>query len=531
MSLTSLSFLIFISIVTILYFVVPGRLQWFVLLTASIVFYLFAGPKYIVFVAVSTIVTFLCAGQIQKLHDGEDEKAASGTLDRSQVKELKKKVTAKCRKWLLLDLLVNLGLLAVLKYLNFALRGVSAILRAGGIQWEKQFALILPLGISFYTFMLVGYILDIFWRRYPAEKSFRRFALYTVYFPHITQGPISRYNKLSPQLDTVHPFDYDRVAKGFQLFLWGYFEKLVIADRLSVFANGVYDKWQVLTGVPLVVAIVFFSMQLYLDFQGCMDICRGISEVFGISLEPNFARPYFSKTMPEFWRRWHITLGAWFKDYLLYPVSMSSLCKSVNKWSRRKWGNAASRTVSTIIPAACVWLITGLWHGAAVQYVLWGVYHGFLIIGGAVMEVPFRKLGELLHINMKTWSFGLFRMARTFLLSAVGRIFFLSAGLRQAFILIGRTFNFRHPSLYMLWNKDLYDFGLNQRNFMLSLLLIAMIWGVGMVQEHGVVIRDWIAAQNLLFRWILYLSLIAAILVLGMYGEGYNAAAFVYQKF
>ncbi len=531
MSLTSLSFLIFICIVTCLYFILPGRFQWTVLMAASIVFYLAAGPKYIVFVLISTIVSFLCAGQIQKLHDNEDETAASGSLDRQQIKALKKTVTVKCRRWLLLDLLINLGLLGVMKYLNFALRGVSALLQTAGIHWEKQFSLILPLGISFYTFMLVGYILDIFWRRYPAEKSFRKFLLYTIYFPHITQGPISRYNKLAPQLDEAHPFDYDRVAKGFQLLLWGYFEKLVIADRLAVFANGVYDRWKVLTGLPLIVAIVFFSMQLYLDFQGCMDICRGISEVFGIRLEINFARPYFSKNMPEFWRRWHITLGAWFKDYLLYPVSMSSLCKSVNKWSRRKWGNAASRTVSTIIPAACVWMVTGLWHGAAVQYVLWGVYHGFLIIGGAVMAVPFQKLGEALQINMKAWSFDLFRMARTFLLSAIGRIFFLSAGLRQAFLLIRRTFNFRHPSLYMLWNKGLYDFGLNQRGFLLSILLIAMIWGVGMVQERGIVIRDWIAEQNLVFRWILYLSLIAAILVLGIYGEGYNASAFVYQKF
>ena len=514
-----------------LYYTVFRRAQWVLLLIASTVFYLLAGPKYMVYIIVTALVTYGSARKIQSLHDEEERETEKAKADRDRQKKLRKEYTAKRKRWLLLDLFINIGILATIKYLDFFLQGVTGILARFGIEWSKTFAFVLPLGISFYTFMVVGYILDIYWKRYKAEKNFFKLFLFTSYFPHITQGPISRYNKLAPQFLGVHRFDYDRLCKGLQLMLWGYFEKMVIADRLSVFYGGVYTHWDSLRGMPLILAIIFLSLQLYLDFQGCMDIGRGVSQTFGIDLEVNFARPYFSKNMPEFWRRWHITLGAWFKDYLLYPVSISKLCKSLNKWTRKKWGNTVSRTVATIIPAACVWVITGLWHGAATRFLLWGAYHGVLIIGGAIFQIPFQKLGKALHIKMEAWSFDLFRMIRTFILSAIGRIFFVSDGFKQAVRIIWRTFDIRNLNLYTLWDESLYTYGLDRPNFILALVLIALIWGVGIYQEKGVVIRDWIAEQNLVFRWVLYLLLIFGILLLGVYGEGYNAANFIYQQF
>ena len=384
--------------------------------------------------------------------------------------------------------------------------------------------------------MVVGYILDIYWKRYRAETNYLKLALFTMYFPHIVQGPIGRYNKLAPQFLEDHPFDYDRVTKGFQLILWGYFEKMVISDRLQTFTNGALAKWDQITGFPLILAISLFSIQMYLDWMGCMDIAHGISEIFGIDLDKNFWHPFFSKNMPEFWRRWHISLGAWFKDYLLYPVSMSALCKKINKFTRKKWGNQVSRSISVVIPASCVWIVTGVWHGAASCFVLWGIYHGILIVSSGLFEIPIQKLCKFLHMDTECFSFNLFRMARTFMLSTIGRIFFaVSAGFTTFFEFLKRMFNFRQFGLHTLLDESLYSYGLDQHNFTLAMLLVALVWGVSMLQEKfnkdGMTIRDVIAKQNILFRWLLYLALIAGILVFGMYGSGYNAGAFFYGKF
>lgn len=536
MNFTMLTFLPFLLVVVLLYFTVFRKCQWVFLLLASVVFYMFSGPKYIIFLFISALVTYLLAIGIQYLHDKEKNLTSNLELSREAKKSLKKKYGTKKKLVLVLDLLITLGLLCVIKYTDFILSGVSSVLARYGIDWSKEFNFILPLGISFYTFMVVGYILDVYWKRYRAEKNFFKLALFTVYFPHIIQGPIGRYNKLSGQFFKEHPFDYDRVAKGAQLILWGYFEKMVIADRLLVFTNGVFGKWDQLTGLPLMLGLSFFSIQLYLDWLGCMDIARGISQIFGIELDRNFWHPFFSKNMPEFWRRWHISLGSWFKDYLLYPVSMSGLCKAINKFTRKKWGNQASRAFSSVIPAACVWIVTGVWHGAAACYVLWGVYHGILIILSALFEVPIQKLNKLLHINTECFSFNLFRMIRTFILSTIGRIFFAtSAGLAETIEILKRTFDFRHLNLHTLWDESLYTYGLDRHDFTLAVILIGVVWVVSMLQEKfakdNMGIRDVIAQQNLVFRWILYLGVIAGIIIFGMYGSGYDAGAFFYGQF
>lgn len=537
MGFNTLIFIPFLIAVMFLYFTVFRKCQWVFLLLASIAFYLFAGPKYIIFVFVSTLSTYLFARKIQKLHDDEARIINEREFSSKEAKKkFKKRFANRRKRFLILDFIINIGLLCVIKYTDFILSGVSAVLAKAGLDWSKEFNFVLPLGISFYTFMVVGYILDVYWKRYKAETNYFKLALFSIYFPHVVQGPIGRYNKLSPQFFTEHPFDYERVTKGLQLMLWGYFEKMVIADRLQVFTNGVFAKWDQLSGFPLLLGISLFSIQMYLDWMGCMDIARGISEVFGIELDKNFWHPFFSKNMPEFWRRWHISLGAWFKDYLLYPVSMSKLCKSVNKFTRRKWGNQVSRSLSVVIPASCVWIVTGVWHGAASCFVLWGIYHGILVIASGVFEIPIQKLCKLLHINTECFSFNLFRMIRTFMLSTIGRIFFaVSAGLPAMIEFTKRMFDFRKFSLHTLWDESLYSYGLDRHNFTLAMILIALVWFVSMLQEKfekdDMTIRDVIAKQNIVFRWILYLGLIAGILVFGMYGSGYNAGAFFYGQF
>lgn len=535
MNFTTLAFLPFLLIVIALYFTVFRKCQWMFLLFASVLFYMFSGPKYIIFVFISTLVAFIGALRIQSLHDFEKKTLAEKDFSKDAKKAFKKKLTSKRKHVLWVVFIVVIGLLAVIKYTNFALTSISSIFNLTN-DWSDKFKFVLPLGISFYTFMLVGYILDVYWKRYAAEKNFFKLALFSVYFPHVIQGPIGRYDRLSVQFFADHPFDYDRVTKGFQLILWGYFEKMVISDRISIFTTSIFAKWHELTGFPILLGVSLFSVQLYLDWIGCMDIARGISEIFGINLDRNFWHPFFAKNMPEYWRRWHISLGNWFKDYLLYPVSMSGLCKSINRSTRKKWGNQASRAFSAVVPAAVVWIVTGVWHGAAACYVLWGIYHGILIILSALLEVPIQNLCKKLKINTECFSFNLFRMIRTFMLSTIGRIFFATAAGFGPFLeMLKRGFNLRYFNLHMLFDESLYSFGLDRNGFNLMVLLIFMIWGVGMLQEKfdkdKKTIRDVIAEQNLIFRWICYLALIAGIIVFGIYGSGYNAGAFFYGKF
>ena len=277
MNFTSLMFLPFVAVVCLMYFTVFRRCQWFLLLLASIAFYLFSGPKYIVFIIITALSTYLLALLIQELHEKEKEALAVPELKKEDKKKIKKKYTRRKKFWLILDFLINIGLLCVIKYLDFALTGVTALLKHWNIDWSRSFNFVLPLGISFYTFMAVGYILDIYWKRYKAEENPLRFMLFTMYFPHILQGPIARYNKLAPQFCEKHRFNYDQFTKGIQLMLWGYFEKMVIADRLAIFANGVYAKWDSLTGVPLVIAIVFSPC-------GCIWISRDVWTLRGAYL-------------------------------------------------------------------------------------------------------------------------------------------------------------------------------------------------------------------------------------------------------
>lgn len=537
MGFNTLIFIPFLMAVFFLYFTVFRKCQWVFLLMASIVFYLFAGPKYIIFVFVSSLSTYVIARKIQNLHDKEAKLIKEREFSTKEAKKaFRKKFSKRRLRFLLLDFAINLGLLCVIKYTDFILSGVSQVLGKFGLDWSREFNFVLPLGISFYTFMLVGYILDVYWKRYRAESNYFKLALFTTYFPHIVQGPIGRYNKLAPQFFVEHPFNYERVTKGLQLMLWGYFEKMVISDRIQVFTNGVFAKWRELSGFPLILAISLFSIQMYLDWMGCMDIARGVSEVFGITLDKNFWHPFFAKNMPEFWRRWHISLGAWFKDYLLYPVSMSGLCKSINKFTRKKWGNQVSRSLSVVIPASCVWIITGVWHGAASCFVLWGIYHGILVISSGVFEIPIQKFSKLLHINTESFSFNLFRMFRTFMLSTIGRIFFaVFAGFTTMVEFLKRMFDFRQFGLHTLWDESLYSYGLDRHNFTLAIILIGLVWCVSMLQEKfdkdNMTVRDVIAKQNIVFRWILYIGLIAGIIVFGMYGAGYNAGAFFYGQF
>lgn len=524
MSYQSASFLIFSAAAVFLYYLFPKSKQRYVLFAANVFFYCYAGIKYVPYLAVTLLVSFFSGKFMGRIYEKETEllKQCTAPADKKLVRAKSKK---KARAVLIIGLIICVSLLVVCKYTGFILTNVNSLLASFGKAPVSIFSTVLPLGISFYTFMALSYVLDIYWKRYKAEKSFINYAVYLTYFPHIVQGPIDRYNKISAQFIGGVSFDTLNLTKGAQLVIWGLFKKLVIADRLNIFVNEIYGNHTQYRGLILVIATVLYSVQIYADFSGCTDIVSGVSEMFGIKLSKNFDHPYFSKTMPEFWRRWHISLGEWFKDYIYYPVSVSKLVKKVKKQKKfKKFGE----NFASCFPAFVVWLITGIWHGASWGFVTWGMYHAVLIISGTVFSDINGKINKTLSIRTEAFSWKLWQMARTFILCCIGRVFFKTSGLTEALGFFGRMFSGIH--LEYITEGALFGYGLDMADFCFAFIAMLVLWGVDLLQER-MSLRDELQKQGIVFRWIIIYLGIFAVLIFGLYGPGYDASSFIYEQF
>lgn len=386
-----------------------------------------------------------------------------------------------------------------------------------------------PLGISYYTFSLIGYLLDVYWKKERAETNYCKLLLFALYFPKVFQGPISKHRDIAKQLNEGHRFDYRRYCFGWQRMLWGFFKKLVIADRLNIFVNTVFGNYGSYHGSQLLAAAIFGAFQLYCDFSGCMDIALGASQIFGIELEENFNRPFFSRSASEFWRRWHITLGAWFKDYLYLPVSRSSAVKKISKKMGNRFGAAARKNTIIVIASTVVWLATGLWHGTGWNYIVWGIYWDIIIVSTTVFEPQIQNLTTRLRIHTESKGFILFQQLRTFLLFVVARIITIPSELKTTGEIFKSIFTDFAP--WKLVDGSIYDLGLDRPNLHLAIIVIILLMWVGAKQERGIVIREKIEALPIVPRWIFWLAASFAVLIFGVYGVGYSASAFIYMNY
>ena len=383
MVFTSFSFLVFFAAAMAVYFLAPQRWRWAVLLAVSLYFYLSASIRYAVFLLLSALSTYDCGRYLGSCAARQRDylQTHRGTLSPEEKKQYRAAVGRRKRRVLALTLVLNLGILGFLKYFNFLSDNVGSLIRLFVPEFSPvRLSLALPLGISFYTFQVVGYCLDVYREVTEPQRNFLKYLLFVSFFPQTMQGPIGRYDELAPQLYQGCGFSYRRVCFGLQRMLWGFFEKLVIADRLTMLVDTVFGGWQTYGARHLVVAVVCYAIQIYADFAGYMDIALGAGQVFGIELAENFQQPYFSRGIPEFWRRWHQTLGSWFKDYLFYPVLRAGWCKTLGARLKRRWGKDAAAKATTVLALGIVWFTTGLWHGASWHYIAWGLYYGVLII-------------------------------------------------------------------------------------------------------------------------------------------------------
>ena len=378
MLFTSYGFIAFLAVLFVLYYLIPKRFQWLLLLAADIVFYACAGWKGLCFMAATIVVSWAATNLMgaslakQKAFLKSDEGKA---LERAERKAYKKQCEKRRKVIFVLALVADLGILAALKYTNFLITNVNALFSAeiAAVDW------VLPLGISFYTFQTVSYVIDVYWEKVEPEKNILRVALFTSFFPLLIQGPISRFGDLKDTLFAEHKANFKQISFGLQRVLWGYFKKLVIADRLLVAVTALCGDPATYTGAYVFIGAVLYAAELYADFTGGIDITIGVAQVLGIKVKENFIRPYFSRNIAEYWRRWHISMGTWFKDYIFYPLSVAPWLLKLSKSARKKISDGFGRKLSVYVSTIVTWFLTGLWHGAAWQYVVFGLLHGIIL--------------------------------------------------------------------------------------------------------------------------------------------------------
>ncbi|MCH5255761.1 MAG: MBOAT family protein [Lachnospiraceae bacterium] len=509
MGITSFYFLCFFAGMLIIYYILPKRLQWAFLLLCSIVYYLITDSAVLILYPIFSVAVCYIGIRVISSTENESKKKAA----------------------LIAVIAVNIGILVILKYVNFGINSINGIAKFMGHNGNvfKRFKFLAPLGVSFYTFSLLGYVVDVYYGIAGVQMNPLKLALYGMYFPAVISGPILKYRECGEQFFEPHRFDYNKVTKGMQRMLWGFFKKLVIAERLDVIVDTVYGKYSSYPGVYIWIATFFYAFQLYTDFSGCMDIVLGMSESLGLTLPENFKTPFFAKSISEYWRRWHITLGVWMKDYVFYPILRSGFFTRLNKSWKKKFGKKRGKQFTTFVAMFILWFSVGIWHGGAWKYVIGsGLLHWFYIVMEELLESPCARAMEKLHINAESKIINGIRIIRTFFLVCIGDLFFRSKNVPSAIAMLKLAVTTWNP--HILWNGAILELGLNIYELAIVILSLLILLIVSLQQQKGSV-RDMVAARPLPLRWSIWYALLFAVILFGCYGPEYSAAEFIYQGF
>lgn len=499
MLFNSLHFGLFFPIVVALFFATPKQYRWVLLLAASYYFYASWKVAYLGLILASTLVDYVAGIQMGK----KDSREAR-------------------RPYLFLSLIVNLGILFTFKYFNFFVGSAEAALASLGFGWEAPVLdVLLPVGISFYTFQTLAYTIDVYRDQQEPEHHLGRFALYVSFFPQLVAGPIERSQRLLPQFRESKAFDYQRVVDGLKLMLWGFFKKVVIADRLAIYVNEVYGAPETYGAWPALVATYFFAFQIYCDFSGYSDIAIGAAQVMGYDLMENFRRPYHAKSINEFWHRWHISLSTWFRDYLYIPLGG-------NRVPKRRW----------YFNLFTVFVVSGLWHGAAWTFVVWGALHGGYLILGIVTRsfrdeawAPFKRFADPFEGDtVAGWSHFIPSIPRlrryvsvltTFHLVLFGWIFFRANTIGDAALIIEKISQIGWSGL-----TEVADVALGEVEFLIAVGAIGFMELVHLL-ERKVDMRHFLSSQPAFVRWLVYYVIVLSIIFTGVF----NKNEFIYFQF
>ena len=512
MSIISFPFFVFTALTVLLYYLFPLRLRWTVLAAASAAFVLI-GTKNPFMYAIFVLMTLLTWRGALMISQTENVK-------------IKNRVTAVC-------IMIPAAVLILFKENSFFINNINHIGRLFGMNFgfrppEWSF----PFGISYFTLILIGYLLDVRWGliEHPQENPWKML-VFAGYFPHLASGPFTRYNEIQERLYAGNHFDYDNFCFGLQRFLWGLFKKLVIADNLAPLVAGMYDAQPSL--ITVIAGGWLYVLQLYTDFSGCMDIVIGCSQLFGIPLAENFRTPFYSVSLSEWWRRWHITLGLWLRDYIMYPLQ-KILTAKIGSQMKKRFGKKAGKRIVLYFSMLVLWFCVGFWHGGSWKYIVSsGLAFFVLIVGGMILEPYFLKLADFLHVNRNCWSWVMFQRIRTFLLFSLpvslGRTPSFSAGVSRFVEGLTHWRIGQDLRLFINWLKA----AKTERLSVLLLMTVSFValFVVSLLENHYGDVRKLLAKQNLVFRWGVLILLLFVTLICGAYGGEFSAGAFIYQGF
>lgn len=482
MLFNSFEFLLFFPIVLAAYFATPHRYRWMLLLAASYFFYMSWKIEYIILIIVSTLVDYFVAQRMEKIPDKR-----------------------KRRPLLYLSLLVNLGILAFFKYANFLAFSFQDIT---GYEPTPIHNFLLPVGISFYTFQTLSYTIDVYHGKMKAEKHLGYFAVYVAYFPQLVAGPIERADRLLPQFQQPIKFEYSRVRSGLMLMFWGFFKKMVIADRVAEYVNKIYDNPEIYDGLSNLVATYFFAFQIFCDFSGYSDIAIGTSLIMGVDLMVNFRRPYFATSIQNHWQRWHISLSTWFRDYLYIPLGGNR----VVKW--RWWYNLL-----------VTFVVSGLWHGANWTFVVWGGIHGILLVVGIWTQGFRENLYKVTGLDKMDRLRTAIQIFIVFHLVIIAWVFFRAESVGDAAIVLKKIATMNPLKTGKLMSS-LASMGMVE--VLLAVGSVFIMEAIHVFQERGNSVREWITSKPAVFRWSVYTIAVFAMLILAKFS---SQEEFIYFQF
>lgn len=487
MKFNSIQFLVFFPIVAIVYFVIPQKWRWLLLLCASYLFYMSWRPKYVLVLLVVTGIGYL-AGRL-----------------------LDKENRPKNRRFIFVfSLISTLGILFFFKYFSSSISIFQGIItQLDGLKWVPE-NIFLPLGLSFFTFQSMSYMIDVYRGTVRPEKHAGIYAVFTAFFPQLVAGPIGRANHLLPQYHEKHEPDYENVVTGLQRMAWGFFKKLVIADRLAPLVDKVYGNPGDYSGAILILATYAFAYQIYCDFSGYADIAIGAAKVLGFQLTENFQRPYYAQSIPDFWRRWHISLYNWLRDYIFYPLQRALM--------RRQF--RSGDLVSIIIPPMATMLASGLWHGEHWNFVIWGGLHG-VYMASSVLWTRFKR-SITWSISLPNWTTTGLKIFATFNLVSFAWIFFRANTISEAIYIVGHMFTSFGTSINLadLMPNGAYDWGI----LIFSALLVEIIQIMEIKNEN---LRQRFRSQPIWLRWSLYFGIVTVLLIFGKFAS----TEFIYARF
>ena len=486
MSYLSLYFAAFVLAMMVGYYLLPKKVRWIMLLCGSVFFYVCFDWKYLPFLLFSAMSTYFGAIAMKT---GRKKLILTGCIG------------------------INAAVWLAIKELPWALGTLNRGLSAFGIPVSLPvYSIIVPVGISYYLLQAIGYLVDVSKGKVEPERNFLKYLLFLSWFPAIVQGPISRYERLMPQLLNTKSYTFENMRDNLVLILIGLVKKMVIADRLGIFVNTVFSRFEDLYGVILYLGAVGYAIQLYTDFSGCVDICRGVSGLFGVELVHNFNRPYFSRSIKEFWGKWHMSLSSWLKDYVYIPLGGN------RKGTFRKYLNLM-----------ITFLVSGLWHGAGFNFFLWGGMHAVFQIVGQSTDGLRRKARKLMGIEEGSLSERIYQTLITFNLVTLAWIVFRAGGLMTGIRYIWHMVS--QSAVWMLFDGSLYKFGLSQNYIVFLLLHICVLFAAELCSKRQEDVVAGITRQHIFLRWTLYLAMIFDVLLFGVYGSGYDMASFMYGGF